>query len=149
MPPLPTAERSPPGLNSYWTHTWRHALKQLKEQGSWAWEQKPLLDEYVFALRAAEATRDGFGWLDALERYAEDADDLPEIAWQTLGQIAAGLPTQWDRHTKRAMALADQLALTVRGRRAAGIGDSDEPEAPKSKLEALDGANVTPIRKRA
>src|SRR3954447_958198 len=117
MPSRPTAERPPKGLNSYWTHVWNHALKVLKEQGTWAWELKPLLDEYVFALRGAEATRDGFKWLDALERYADDADDLPEIAWTVLRQVAGGLPTQWDRHTKRAATLADQLALTPRGRK--------------------------------
>lgn len=142
----PTAERPPSGLNSYWTHTWDRALKVLQDDGTWAWELKPLLDEYVYALRAAEATRDGFAWLAALERYAEDAEDLPEIAWSVLGKIADGLPAQWDRHTKRAAALADQLALTPRGRKAAGVGDKDD-DKPKSKLDSLDGGNVTPIRK--
>lgn len=133
----PTAERPPSGLNSYWNHVWNRALDVMKDQGSWAWELKPLLDEYVYALRAAEATRDGFAWLAALERYAEDADDLPEIAWTTLGQIAGGLPTQWDRHTKRASALADQLALTPRGRKAVRVGDSDDkPSDPFSALDA-------------
>lgn len=138
MAPRPTAERPPSGLNAYWTHVWNHALKVLKEQETWAWEQKPLLDEYVFALRAAEATRDGFDWLAALERYADQADDLPEIAWTTLGQIAGGLPAQWDRHTKRATALADALVLTPKARRALGIG-TDEDEAPEDPLDALDG----------
>lgn len=100
-------------------------MGKMKEQGTWAWELKPLLDEYVFALRAAEATRDGFAWLDALEQYAECADDLPEIAWSVLREIASSLPTQWDRHTKRAAALADQLALTPRGRKAINLGDTD------------------------
>lgn len=149
MAPRPTAERSPSGLSSYWTHVWDHALKQLQAQGSWAWEQKPLLDEYVFALKGAEDARNGFKWLDALEEYADGADDLPEIAWMTLGKIAAGLPIQWDRHTKRAMALADQLALTDRGRKAAGVGNSDDAEQPVSALDALDGGNVTPIRRSA
>jgi hypothetical protein len=147
--PIPTAERPPAGLDAEWLGVWRHALKTLQAQASWAWEQKPLLDEYIFALRGAEAARKGFKWLDALEVYAENADELPEIAWTTLGKIAGGLPTQWDRHTKRAMALADQLALTDRGRKAAGIGDSDEDDAPRSTLDLLDGGNVTPIRGRA
>ena len=135
---LPTAERPPKGLDSYWTHTWQHALKQLKAQGSWAWEQKPLLDEYVYALRAAEATREGFKWLDALERYAEDADELPEIAWSVLREIAGGLPSQWDRHTRRAQSLADQLALTDRGRKAAGLGKRHEESEPADPFAALD-----------
>jgi hypothetical protein len=140
MAPRPTFERPPSGLDSYWTHVWEHALRLSKEQGTWGAEIKPLLDEYVFALRAAQATRDGFAWLAALERYAEDAEDLPEIAWTTLGQIAGGLPTQWDRHAKRAAALADQLALTARGRKAIGLASDDEdrpPEDPFSEVDEL------------
>lgn len=141
--PRPTSERPPKGLDAEWSGVWRTALKAVKEQGTWAAEQKPLLDEYIFALRAAEATRDGFGWLRALEAYAEDADELPEIAWSVLGQIAVGLPTQWDRHTKRAAALADQLALTPRGRKAINLVDDEDQDEPRG-FEALDG-NVTPI----
>jgi hypothetical protein len=137
MAPRPTAERPPRGLNAYWTHVWDHALKVLRDQGTWAWEQKPLLDEYVYALRAAERTRDGFAWLDALERYVDDADDVPEIAWTVLGQIAGGLPAQWDRHVKRATGLADALVLTPRSRKAHGIGSEDEDEAP-GPFAALD-----------
>lgn len=110
----------------------------LKDQGTWCWEQKPLLDEYVFALRAAEATRDGFGWLEALERHVDNAE-APEIAWDVLKQVAAGLPTQWDRHTKRAMALADQLVLTPRSRKAHGIfDDGDEDESGQDPFAGLD-----------
>ena len=117
---------------------WDTALDVLKAQGSWSWEQSPLLTEYVLALRAAEATRDGFAWLDSLERYAgENAGEVPEIAWITLGQIAGSLPTQWDRHAKRASALADQLALTPRGRKAIGLV-SDDDEAPSDPFAALD-----------
>jgi hypothetical protein len=136
---VPTAERPPEGLNAYWLGTWRHALKVLKEQGTWAWELKPLLDEYVFALRAAEAARDGFAWLEALEQYAEDAADLPEIAWTVLREIASGLPTQWDRHTKRAAALADQLLLTPRGRKAVDrvAKRDDKPTDPFDELDEL------------
>src|SRR5690242_20561875 len=54
MASVPTAERPPQGLNAYWLGAWRCALAVLKEQGTWAWEQKPLLDEYIFALRGAE-----------------------------------------------------------------------------------------------
>ncbi len=138
---VPVAERPPEGLDASWLRVWRQALDQLKAQESWAQELKPLLDEYVFALKGAEDARRGFRWLDALEEYAEDADELPEIAWTVLRQIAGGLPSQWDKHMRRAMALADQLALTERGRRAAGIVDSDEDSG--SALDALD--NVTAL----
>lgn len=135
MAPVPTAERPPEGLDAYWLGVWRHALRTLKDQGSWAFEQKPLLDEYVFALRAAQASREGFAWLAHLE----DIDELTDQAWKTLGSIASGLPTQWDRHAKRASALADQLLLTPRGRKAVGLGnESDEPEAdPFAEIDEL------------
>jgi hypothetical protein len=109
----------------------------LKEQGSWAWEQKPLLDEYVFALKAAQQAREGFDWLDSLEQYAENADDLPEIAWTVLRQIAGGLPTQWDRHSKRATALADTLILTPAARRRHGLGADDTPADPFAEFDEL------------
>ncbi len=116
-------------------------MNTLKAQGSWSWEQKPLLDEYVYALRAAEAARDGFAWLAALERYVEnaDADSVPEIAWLTLREIAGSLPTQWDRHTKRAALLADQLQLTDRGRKAAGRAKrkQDKSADPFSELDVI------------
>jgi hypothetical protein len=110
-------------------------LKILKEQGTWAWEQKPLLDEYIHALHAAEASRKGFAWLDHLE----EAVASEEIDWITLRTIATGLPTQWDRHTKRAAALADQLALTPRGRKAINLasGDDEEPADPLSGMDEL------------
>jgi hypothetical protein len=122
-------------------------VEAAQAQESWAWEQKPLLDEYVYALKAAEDARKGFKWLDALEVVRRERGRLPEIAWTTLAKIAGGLPAQWDKHTKRAMALADQLALTDRGRKAAGVIVDDDDEGPGSALDALD--NVTPIRGRA
>jgi hypothetical protein len=84
-------------------------LKVLKEQGTWAWELAPLLAEYVHALQAADWCR----------RNDE--------------------PTQWDRHAKRAAALADQLALTPRGRKAVGVGDQDDSDAqPADPFAAID-----------
>lgn len=134
----PTAERPPEGLSAYWLGVWRHALKVLKERKTWAWEQRPLLDEYVYALMAAEDARNGFKWLDALEQYAENADDLPNIAWTVLQQIAGGVPTQWDRHTKRAAALADQLALTPRGQKAVTAGARDDAKQAKDPFGEFD-----------
>lgn len=96
---IPVAETPPQGLDAYWLGVWRHALKVMKAQGTWAWELKPQLDELVESWMAAQAARlDGKG---------------PE----------------WDRCVKRAMALADQLALTPRGRKAAGIGDNESEAA--------------------
>jgi hypothetical protein len=96
-------------LDAYWLGVWRHALKVMKEQGSWAWELRPLLDEYVFALVEAQVFR------------------------------GRGEDSKWDRATRRAGVLADQLALTPRGRKAAGIGepDSDEDRSDEGGLSAL------------
>jgi hypothetical protein len=107
---LPVAETPPQGLDAYWLGVWRHALKVQQEQGSWAWELKPLLDEYVFALIAAKEFR------------GEDQD------------------AKWDRAAKRAQSLADQLALTARGRKAAGVAilEDDQPGDPFAALDAED-----------
>jgi hypothetical protein len=139
----PTAERPPKGLNAYWLGAWRHALKTLKQQGSWAWEQKPLLDEYIHALAGAEQARLGFKWLDHLE----DAVASEEVDFIALRTIATGLPTQWDKHTKRAAALADQLALTPRGRKAINLATDDEDDA--DPFGSLDQGDELASRRKA
>lgn len=144
------SEQPPKTLDARWLAFWRLCLSILKEQGTWHRAQRPLLDEFVYALIGAEDARKGFKWLDALEVYATDAEELPPIAWSTLGAIAGALPTQWDRHTKRASALADQLALTPRGRKAAGLGreaSRDEPVDPFTFLDA--GDELATRRQRA
>ncbi|HEY7831784.1 MAG TPA: hypothetical protein VIC06_14575 [Solirubrobacteraceae bacterium] len=98
---------------------------------------RPLLDEYVFALRAAEDARVGFGWLGRLENIAED-----DIAWEALGKIVSGLPVQWDKHTKRAMELAGVLGLTPKAQKALSVkakegkdGEQDDPFGGLDELE--------------
>lgn len=102
-----------PEIPQPWFGLWRQALKAMKDQGTWCPEHRPLLDLYVRALRLADVA----------------ADD--------------GRETDHDRHAKRAASLADQLALTPRGRKAAGLGDNtDEVEdqfarfAPQDELAA-------------
>jgi hypothetical protein len=142
--PTPVAETPPVGLDAYWLGVWRHVLKVLKEQGTWAWEQRPLVDEYVFALRAAKQARLGFEWLDALEAYVDaNSEEMPEISWTVLGKVAAGMPAMWDKHSKRASALADQLALTPRGRKVARVAakgdeDGEQGKDPFGALDELD-----------
>lgn len=135
MPAVPAHER-PPGIKMPWLQVWRNALRELKETGVWAPHVRPLLDEYVYALKGAADCRDGFAWLDHLEGCVASED----IDWIVLGKIAGGLPTAWDRHTKRAAALADQLALTPRGRKAAGLigEESDGVEDPFGAIDAHD-----------
>lgn len=118
---VPTAERPPKGLDAHHLGVWRHALKTLKALELWTWELAPLLGEYVHALQAADRAR------------------------------LADEPTQWDRHAKRAAALADQLALTPRGRKAIALA-SDDPEdaGPADPFAALDTDELAPRRaKRA
>jgi hypothetical protein len=123
MPQVPSHER-PPGIKMPWLQVWRNTLAELKEIGIWAPHLRPLLDEYVWALKGAEDARNGFAWLDHLtETVASE-----EIDWIALQKIAGGLPTAWDRHAKRAAALADQLCLSPRGAKAAGIGRGTEEE---------------------
>lgn len=118
--PLPAAETPPQGLDAEWLGVWRHALKVMKEQGTWAWELKPLLDEYVFALIRARDLRDE----------GEDA--------------------KWDRCTKRAASLADQLALTPRGRKAIGLVDqADEGPDEVDPFDQLDAEDELEKRRRA
>ena len=147
---VPTAERPPEGLDAHHLGVWRHCLKTLREQGSWRWELAPLLAEYVYALMGAQDARDGWGWLGRLAEHIEqlaDAADPNSVDWAALSRvtarldrIAGGIPVQWDRHTKRAAALADQLALTPRGRKAAGIGESNDEESddPFAAIDAHD-----------
>ena len=136
MTGIPTEDR-PPAIKMPWLRVWRDALAALKESDVWSPEMRPLLDEYVLALKGAQDARDGFAWLEHLE----SAVASDEIDWVVLSRIASGLPTAWDRHVKRAAALADQLCLTPRGRKAAGLvereGDGDDVSDPFAALDEL------------
>lgn len=115
--PVPTAERPPEGLNdAYWLGVWRHVLKVLKEQGTWKWEQRPLLDEYVFALREAVTARE----MAQEDPYHETDKQLlhPHPGFQ-----------QADRATRRAVVLADTILLTEKSRREHGLVDEEAPDA--------------------
>jgi hypothetical protein len=106
---VPTLEKAPGGLSEPWLGYWRATLKALQEQDTWKVAQRPLLDAYVYALQGAEAAR------------LEDET------------------TAWDRHAKRAFFLADLLAITPRGRRAAGLrGTVNVPAEELSPFDVLD-----------
>lgn len=107
MPPLPTPERPPGELSSYWSHFWCHCRDAMKEQGTWSRELKPLLDEYVYALVHAEQAR--------------ERDEA----------------TNWDRHSKRAHQLAHTLILTPEARKRHGIGEADQPADPLAEFDEL------------
>lgn len=99
MAGTPTAERPPQGLNAHWLGVWRHALKTLKAQGTWTWEQAPLLTEYVYALREAEDAR------------AEAQTNPYRETDQGLLHPHPGFSIS-DRAVKRANTLAKTLRLT-------------------------------------
>lgn len=119
MAPKPAAERCPEGLDSDHVHVWDHAIKTLKALELWSWELSPLLREYVRALQRAD--------------WAHRNDE----------------PTEWDRHAKRAAALADQLALTPRGRKAVGVGDKDDEPEAADPFAALDQGDELAKRRTA
>lgn len=99
MAGTPTAERPPRGLDANWLGVWRHALKTMKAQQTWTWEQAPLLAEYVYALREAEDERD-----NARSQPYRETD-------QGLMHPHPGFSIS-DRAVKRANALAKTLRLT-------------------------------------
>ena len=139
---VPSIEKCPKGLGPQWSAIWRLTRDELKDAGTFTASMRPLLDEFVFALKAAEEARVGFKWLDSLEQYAEEAEELPEIAWTVLRQIATGLPVVWDKHAKRASALADLLGLSPKAARALGKNvegpDANKDADPFAGLDELD-----------
>jgi hypothetical protein len=117
----PVAETPPAGLDAYWLGAWLHVLKTLKTQKTWAWEQKPLVDEYIFALVHARIAR-------------------LEGEMKTWGNLAT-----------RASALADQLALTPRGRKAVGIKleeakDAKQDQDPFAELDELERKRQSKVK---
>ena len=103
---------------------WRHALAVMREQGTWADEQGPLLDEYVLALREAKVARD-----------LADADPYHETE-KGLLHPHPGF-AQADRAARRAVVLAEQLVLTPKAQRAladAAQGGDDGPQSDQAGL---------------
>lgn len=120
---VPVAERPPQGLDARWLGVWRHALKVMKEQGTWAWEQRPLLDEYVAALMEAETAR---AQAESAPYHETDKGLLhPHPGFQ-----------QADRAARRAVVLAETLVLTPEAQRAAGI-EGEDPDGPTGDQAGL------------
>lgn len=79
----------PTGLKAPWRAVWRAAQRNLDTEGVWSPALRPLLDEYVEALRRARELRPPAG--------ADSANT---------GFVAA------DRESRRAVAIATALGLT-------------------------------------
>jgi hypothetical protein len=103
---IPALERPPGGLREPWLGLWRVSLRAMKDQGTWTTAQRPLLDMYVSALEAASEAR------------------------------MAKKSTVWDREARKALILAGQLALTLRGRKAVGVPVTRQIKPP-SPFDAL------------
>jgi hypothetical protein len=102
-------ERAPGGLREPWLGYWRASLKAMQAQGTWTVAQRPLLDMYISAVEAASEAR------------------------------IAKKSTVWDREARKALILAGQLALTPRGRRAAGVSaiTTIKPPDPFAALDPV------------
>ena len=111
---VPELEK-PPGIETPWFGIWRASLKQMKEQGTWTLAQRPLLDEYVLALRAADFAR---------ERHQA---------------------VEWDKASKRALALAEALQLTAKKSPAKAKGAKYGRKQDADPFAALD--ELAPRRK--
>lgn len=122
MAPRPAYERPPTKIGAHWTRVWDGALKVLKDQGTWSAEQKPLLDEYVLALKEVADAREAA----AGEPYKTSVHQLLHAhpGWQ-----------QADRSLKRALALAEVLVLTPKAQDALlGEDDGDDPDDDQAGL---------------
>lgn len=92
---------SPPQhFSERWRRVWRHTLAYLQQRGSWRDDQRPLLDEYVEALREA-----------AIAKTAARADPYRQTSSGSL-QAHPGF-AQADRAARRAVLLAGALRLTA------------------------------------
>lgn len=148
-------ERCPSNLPKRWQAIWRQARDEMKEAGTFTAAMRPLLDEYVYAMQAAEDARKGFKWLDALEVYAhENAAELELPDWRALAQITGSLPSMWDKHVKRAADLAGLLGLTPKAQRdlkrkttGKDGGDGDSKPDPFAALDGS-GDELAPRRRR-
>jgi hypothetical protein len=108
----PKIEAPPADLDAEGRTAWEMALRRMKADGAWDLAMVPLLAEYAYALQGARQARE------------------------------KGFHTAWDRHTRRAMAFADDLGLTPRSRHRLGVADARRETSPFDELADADGAVV-------
>lgn len=128
MSNVPHYER-PPAVKEPWLGIWRFALRQMQAQGTWTPVCKPLLDEYVAALRLAVE-----------HRALAEADPVQVNRESGLQHMHAGFSSA-DREHRRAQALAVELLLTPKAQRAliAAAKAAEKPASAKSSVfDALD-----------
>ncbi len=115
---------------SPWRNLWEGCQRQLVEQGTWDDNQKPLLDQYIFAVKESLEAR-------------EMADDRP-FSEHADGRVYAhpGFALA-DRAAKRAATFADALVLTPKARKALGLlkeaaVDDDDSQVAEAAPVSLD-----------
>jgi hypothetical protein len=92
----PSNFKQPPGgLHEPWLTVWRAALAEIEKAAAWTPAVRPVLDEYVAALRTAAQLRD-----------LADAADTVTAASHLRGDA--------DRESRRALTYARQLGLVGR-----------------------------------
>jgi hypothetical protein len=131
----------PPGVKEPWLAVWRLALKAMKEVGTWSAPMKPLLDEYVTALRVAREYRAiAEAGVQTIHHRAKDGEE----AWDET--LPAGIQRSMDtgidhphkgfdladREMRRAMSLADMLGLTPKAQKALVEKAAEEPVEPSA-----------------
>lgn len=122
--PSDRSESPPTGLRAPYLALWRGCLEALKRQGTWTPDQKPLLDDYVLAVRQSVehqkvAEADPFTVTEQGRVYAHPGFALA------------------DQAAKRAVLLADTLILSPKARRAHGIDGDEEQANPLDRLDEL------------
>jgi hypothetical protein len=128
MAGTPTWER-PPAIRPPWYDFWRAAMAKMKEMGTWSSIARPLLDEYVAALRVAEDHR-ALAEADPVQVNRESGLPHPH------GCFASA-----DRELRRAAMLAGELLLTPKAQKAlmaAAKAAETAPPAEPSVLGRLD-----------
>ena len=115
MVSIPNWEK-PPGIKEPWLQIWRLALKAMKESGTWSPPMRPLLDEYVTALRTARE-----------HRLLAEIDPVEENRESGLTHMHAGFVSA-SKHLADARALADLLGLTPKAQKALAEKAEEKPD---------------------
>lgn len=136
MVSIPNWEK-PPAIHEPWLQVWRLALRAMKESGTWSPPMRPLLDEYVTALRTAREHRLA-GEIDPIEINRESG----------LSHMHAGFASA-SKHLADARALADLLGLTPKARKALEE-KSEEAPVESSAFAVADklARGHVPVRRR-
>jgi phage terminase small subunit len=140
MARIPNIEK-PPGIKEPYLGMWRLALADLKDSGLWRGTVRPLLCEYIDCYRLAHEHRAiAETAVQTIHHRANKA--AGEEAWDevlpagvrrstesNLDSLHPGFASA-DREMKRAIALANELGLTPKARKALAVEAAEAPSEP-------------------